>query len=137
MPLPANTTAPVKSHNAESAGEEPRTHHALLLVIAAAIAILHLATNSRYGFHRDELQFLSDARHLDWGFVSYPPYDAFPGAHWPQPLWPFARGSAPVLGDRAGSGHLCERTDGPRSRRRAPGPGHRGIGGRTVAAAAL
>ncbi len=26
--------------------------------------------NARYGFHRDELQFLSDARHLDWGFVS-------------------------------------------------------------------
>jgi 4-amino-4-deoxy-L-arabinose transferase-like glycosyltransferase len=42
-------------------------------VIAAAIVALHLATNSRYGFHRDELQFLSDARHLDWGFVCYPP----------------------------------------------------------------
>src|SRR5580704_5688074 len=77
MPLPANTTAPVQSHKAESAGEEPCTHHALLLVIATAIAILHLATNSRYGFHRDELQFLSDARHLDWGFVSYPPMTPF------------------------------------------------------------
>jgi hypothetical protein len=42
-------------------------------VIAAAIALLHLATNSRYGFHRDELQFLTDARHLAWGFVPYPP----------------------------------------------------------------
>ena len=29
---------------------------------------------ARYGFHRDELQFLSDARHLDWGFVAYPPF---------------------------------------------------------------
>lgn len=49
----------------------------VLLVIAAAIAILHIATNGRYGFHRDELQFLSDARHLDWGYVSYPPLDPF------------------------------------------------------------
>ncbi len=30
-------------------------------------------TNGRYGFHRDELQTLSDALHLDWGFVAYPP----------------------------------------------------------------
>jgi hypothetical protein len=41
----------------------------MLLGIAAAIALLHILTNGRYGFHRDELQFLSDARHLDWGFV--------------------------------------------------------------------
>ena len=38
---------------------------------------IHMATNGRYGFHRDELQFLSDARHLDWGFVPYPPMTAF------------------------------------------------------------
>ena len=44
-----------------------------LLGVAAAVALLHLLTNGRYGFHRDELQFLSDARHLDWGFVAYPP----------------------------------------------------------------
>jgi hypothetical protein len=45
-----------------------------VLAIAAAIAILHLVTNTRYGFHRDEFQFLSDANHLDWGFVAYPPF---------------------------------------------------------------
>ena len=50
---------------------------AILLAIAAAIALLHLLTNNRYGFHRDELQFLSDARHLDWGFVAYPPFTPF------------------------------------------------------------
>ncbi|MGA8044346.1 MAG: glycosyltransferase family 39 protein [Terracidiphilus sp.] len=48
-----------------------------LLAIAAAVAALHIATNGRYGFHRDELQFLSDARHLDWGFVAYPPFTPF------------------------------------------------------------
>lgn len=45
-----------------------------LLAIAGAVVLLHVLTNGRYGFHRDELQFLSDARHLDWGFVAYPPF---------------------------------------------------------------
>ena len=48
-----------------------------LLCIAAAFAAAHILTNGRYGFHRDELQFLSDARHLDWGFVAYPPFTPF------------------------------------------------------------
>jgi hypothetical protein len=45
--------------------------------IAAAVAVLHLLTNHRYGIHRDELQFLSDAKHLAWGYVSYPPLTPF------------------------------------------------------------
>jgi 4-amino-4-deoxy-L-arabinose transferase-like glycosyltransferase len=53
------------------------TGTAALFAIAAAVALLHLLTNSRYGLHRDELQFLSDARHLDWGFVAYPPFTPF------------------------------------------------------------
>ncbi len=48
-----------------------------LVGIAAIVAMAHLLTNGRYGFHRDELQFLSDARHLDWGFVPYPPFTPF------------------------------------------------------------
>jgi len=50
---------------------------AILFTIAAAVALLHLFTNNQHGFHRDELQFLSDARHLDWGFVAYPPFTPF------------------------------------------------------------
>jgi len=46
-------------------------------VIAAGILLLHLLTNMRYGLHRDELQFLSDAVHLDWGYVAYPPLTPF------------------------------------------------------------
>jgi hypothetical protein len=56
---------------------QPRTEMAVLLLIAAAVTLVHLLTNGRYGFHRDELQFLSDARHLDWGFVAYPPLTPF------------------------------------------------------------
>src|SRR5580692_2841108 len=48
-----------------------------LLVIAAVDILIHLTTNGRYGFHRDELQFLVDARHMDWGFVAYPPFTSF------------------------------------------------------------
>ncbi len=50
-----------------------RSDTLVLLAITAAIALFHLLTDNRYGFHRDELQFLSDARHLDWGFVAFPP----------------------------------------------------------------
>ena len=50
---------------------------AWLLAISGAVMLLHLLTNGRYGFHRDELQFLSDARHLAWGFVAFPPLTPF------------------------------------------------------------
>jgi hypothetical protein len=56
---------------------DSRANTMILMGIAASVALLHLLTNNRYGFHRDELQFLSDARHLDWGFVPYPPFTAF------------------------------------------------------------
>src|SRR3954454_21165681 len=69
-------------HKPDNIGGQPipgrRGQDALpLFTIAAAVTLLHLLTNSRYGFHRDELQFLSDARHLDWGFVPYPPFTPF------------------------------------------------------------
>jgi Dolichyl-phosphate-mannose-protein mannosyltransferase len=51
--------------------------NAALVAIAATVALVHLLTNNRYGFHRDELQFLSDASHLDWGFVAFPPLTPF------------------------------------------------------------
>ena len=45
----------------------------MLLLVAAVRVLLHSLSNGQYGFHRDELQTLDDARHLDWGFVAYPP----------------------------------------------------------------
>jgi len=50
-----------------------------LLAIGLAMFLVHLATNGQYGFHRDELTTLDDARHLAWGFVPYPPLTAFFG----------------------------------------------------------
>jgi 4-amino-4-deoxy-L-arabinose transferase-like glycosyltransferase len=52
---------------------------AVLSAFAAIILVIHFAMGNGYGFHRDELQFLDDARHLDWGFVAYPPLTAFCG----------------------------------------------------------
>lgn len=58
-------------------GHRYTTDTIILLAIAVAVAFVHLLTNNRYGFHRDELQFLSDARRLDWGFVAFPPFTPF------------------------------------------------------------
>jgi hypothetical protein len=50
---------------------------AVLIYLAAATVIVHLLTGGRYGFHRDELATLDDARHLAWGYVAYPPITPF------------------------------------------------------------
>jgi 4-amino-4-deoxy-L-arabinose transferase-like glycosyltransferase len=49
---------------------------AWLVGLALATVVIHLLVGNRYGFHRDELQTLEDARYLDWGFVAYPPVTA-------------------------------------------------------------
>jgi Dolichyl-phosphate-mannose-protein mannosyltransferase len=69
--------AALPASGAEPSSASRNADRAILLAIAASVALLHLLTNNRYGFHRDELQFLSDARHLDWGFVAYPPFTPF------------------------------------------------------------
>jgi 4-amino-4-deoxy-L-arabinose transferase-like glycosyltransferase len=56
-----------------------RSDAALLAGIASIVLIVHFALGNGYGFHRDELQFLDDARHLQWGFAAYPPMTAFSG----------------------------------------------------------
>jgi 4-amino-4-deoxy-L-arabinose transferase-like glycosyltransferase len=48
----------------------------ILLLLAVARLLFHALTNGQYGFHRDELALLDNARHLDWGFVDYPPLTA-------------------------------------------------------------
>jgi hypothetical protein len=52
---------------------------ALLICIAAATVVMHMLTGHQYGFQRDELATLEDARHLAWGFVAYPPVTPFFG----------------------------------------------------------
>ena len=49
----------------------------ILILLALGKFLLHLLTNNQYGFHRDELATLDDARFLAWGFVAYPPFTPF------------------------------------------------------------
>ncbi|HEX5491560.1 MAG TPA: glycosyltransferase family 39 protein [Candidatus Udaeobacter sp.] len=50
-----------------------------LLALAAVTVLVHALLGGRYGFHRDELATLDDARHLAWGYVAYPPVTPFFG----------------------------------------------------------
>ena len=72
----APKAVPVPAGRISRLGEQP-AEWLVLFGIAGAIVLVHLLTDGRYGFHRDELQFLSDARHLDWGFVAFPPFTPF------------------------------------------------------------
>jgi 4-amino-4-deoxy-L-arabinose transferase-like glycosyltransferase len=47
-------------------------HFAFLF--AVLYAAFQIATGALWGFHRDELLYLSLGRHLDWGFWSNPPF---------------------------------------------------------------
>ena len=61
---------------------------ALIWVIALAKLLFHIYFNNRYGYFRDEFDYIACANHLAWGFVDQPP------------LVPFmARISLLVLGD--------------------------------------
>ncbi|MGD0225714.1 MAG: glycosyltransferase family 39 protein [Terriglobia bacterium] len=51
----------------------------VLALLAAFLVLLHTLTNGQYGFHRDELATLDDARYLAWGYVAYPPVTPFIG----------------------------------------------------------
>jgi 4-amino-4-deoxy-L-arabinose transferase-like glycosyltransferase len=55
------------------------TDFAILFLLALARLLLHVLANGQYGFHRDELAVLDDARHLAWGYVAYPPLTPFLG----------------------------------------------------------
>jgi len=54
-----------------------QSDNGVLFLLSFCVFLLHAATNGRYGFHRDELLTYSNARHLDWGYVVYPPVTAF------------------------------------------------------------
>jgi len=53
------------------------TDTGILILSALSVVALHTATNGQYGFHRDELATLDDARFLAWGYVVYPPVTPF------------------------------------------------------------
>ena len=52
---------------------ESRTGLVWIAGLVAAKVVFHALTGDGYGFHRDELATLDDARRLAWGYVAYPP----------------------------------------------------------------
>jgi 4-amino-4-deoxy-L-arabinose transferase-like glycosyltransferase len=48
-----------------------------LWLLGLTFALVHLVAGARYGFHRDELLTYTNALHLEWGYVVYPPVTAF------------------------------------------------------------
>src|SRR5512142_2501238 len=49
----------------------------ILWLLGLALFLLHMFTNPQYGCHQDEMVVLDNARHLDWGFIEYPPLTPF------------------------------------------------------------
>ena len=54
-----------------------KTNNIILIGLACIGVLLHILFNGQYDFHRDELDFIMNARQLDWGYVSYPPITPF------------------------------------------------------------
>ncbi|MFL6514949.1 MAG: glycosyltransferase family 39 protein [Chthoniobacterales bacterium] len=50
-----------------------------LVALGILTVAVHFMLGEGYGFHRDELATLDDARHLAWGYVAYPPLTPFFG----------------------------------------------------------
>src|SRR5437660_6542304 len=49
------------------------TESALIAFFSAVALLVHLLTNGRYGYFRDELYYIACARHLDFGYIDQPP----------------------------------------------------------------
>jgi hypothetical protein len=47
-----------------------------LFLLGSVNVLLHTVFNNQYGFHRDELLSMDNARQLAWGYVVYPPVTA-------------------------------------------------------------
>jgi hypothetical protein len=50
------------------------TESALIIFFGAVALLVHLLTNGRYGYFRDELYYIACGRHLALGYVDQPPF---------------------------------------------------------------
>ena len=50
---------------------------AIVWAIALAKLVFHIYFNNRYGYFRDEFNYMSCGDHLQWGYVDQPPLIPF------------------------------------------------------------
>jgi Dolichyl-phosphate-mannose-protein mannosyltransferase len=69
---PATLSAPNREHESFLAG-------GMLVVLALALAklLFHIYFNNRYGYFRDEFDYIACGDHLAWGYVDQPPLIPF------------------------------------------------------------
>ena len=87
----------------------------VLILLALAKVLLHTLTNHQYGFHRDELATLDDARHLAWGYVAYPPLTPVLASVELELFGTSLAGFRFLAGDRTGGRSRIVGTDGART----------------------
>src|SRR5689334_4125284 len=67
----------LRNENKVPMNQEQKTNNIILLLLAVGGILIHILLNGQYGFHRDELDVIMNARQLDWGYVAYPPFTPF------------------------------------------------------------
>jgi len=59
-----------------AADQSPPRDWVILMGLATATFLLHLAAITRYDYFRDEFYYMACGEHLDWGYVDQPPFAA-------------------------------------------------------------
>ena len=48
----------------------------VLLTLSVIKFLIHLLTSEQYGYFRDEFYYIAASKHLDFGYVDFPPFIA-------------------------------------------------------------
>lgn len=51
--------------------------HQIIFGLVIVKLLMHFLTNTNYGLQRDAFLYIAQSEHLDWGFISVPPFTAF------------------------------------------------------------
>jgi len=77
--LPSSVMNSTSHHSNSNADRQSPFRGGMLVVLAIAAAklVFHCVFNNRYGYFRDEFDYIACGRHLAWGYVDQPPLIPF------------------------------------------------------------